>query len=282
MFARQNLILALLFLVAGNPFARPAGSQTLTSQPLTVDGVLARVRANAEAYRASIPNFICDESVDSFRTSGGKVKDEMKVQSSFSLVRSSNGKDPKETRVQNLVNGKKPKSQKFAPPYFFVGGYANVIGFVNDKCSSFVFAPDALPDGKGPIVLLTEPKPDSPDLPAYCSRERKLQARTKAVIDPKSFQVVHLEQTLQDVSFGLASHLPFVPAPSTHNVFFWSVDFAPISLGDKSFWLPQTVTSSVKDKNKPLTLEYVAHYSHYHRFAATITILPGAQEVSQP
>lgn len=270
-----------LLLIAGNLcMTTSAWAQNAPAQPLTVDAVLARVRANVTAYTASIPNFICDESVDSRRTGGSKVKDEMKIQSSFSLVRSSDGKDLRETRVKNLVNGSKPKNQKVSLPYSFTGGFANVIEFVNDKCASFAFAQNALPNGNGPILIAAEPKPASPDLPAYCAREGKQSAQTKAVIDPKSFQILHLESSAQDISFGLASHVPFVPVPSTHNVFAWAVDYAPVTLGGKTFWLPQTVTSTVTDKNKPITLEYEAHYTNYHRFAATTTILPDVKEVS--
>ncbi len=292
MLLLRRLPFALLLIAANLVFARSAMSQNtpeqalpgqaLAGQALTVDAVLARVRANVAAYTASIPNVICEESVDSRRTGGGKVKDEMKIESSFSIVRSGDGKNLRETRVKNLVNGSKPKNQKVSPPYAFSGGIANVIEIVDDKCSSFAFARDGHPAGDAPIVIVATPRAASQDLSAACARELKQSFRAKLVIDPQSFQVHHLECSMQDISFGLASHVPFVPLPSTHNDLAFAVDFAPTSLGGKTFWLSQTVTSTVTDKNKPITLEYEAHYTNYHRFAATTTVLPDVTEVSNP
>jgi len=62
--------------------------------------------------------------------------------------------------------------------------------------------------------------------------------------------------------------------PSNHNVLSFSVDYMPVELGGKTFWLPKTVTCDLKDKNKPIRLHYEAHYANYHRFASTAKILP--------
>lgn len=271
---------ALLLIIAILAIALRVNALDTPSQALSVNDVLARVRANLALYDASIPNLICDESVDSKRTFGGKVKDEMKIESSFSMVRSSDGKSFRETRVKQLVNGIKPKNQKVAPPYFFSGGIVNVLSLVSDTCNNFAFAQDAQTADNSNIVIAVTPRPASPEVPAHCKATWRHSWRAKLVIDPKLFQVLHLEYSVQDVSFGLASHLPFVPFPSTHNTMSFTADYAPMTLGGKTFWLPQTITSTVTDKVRPITLEYLAHYTHYHVFTSTSTILPDVKEVS--
>ena len=62
--------------------------------------------------------------------------------------------------------------------------------------------------------------------------------------------------------------------PSNHNVLSFSVDYMPVELGGKTFWLTKAVTADWKDKNKPIRLHYEAHYANYHRFASTAKILP--------
>lgn len=280
MLTLRRLSFALLLLAANLAITCPAQPPNTPAQPLTIEAVLARVRANVAAYSTSLPNFICDESIDSRRTGGGKLKDEMKIESSFSIVRQADGISFREIRVKNLVNGSKPRNQKISPPYFFSGGIGNLIQLVDDKCAHFAFAPVAHPAGDAPVVITDTHGPASPDMPVYCARLRKHNYRAQIVIDPRTFQVLHIESSEQDVSFGLASHLPFVPVPSAQNTLTVSVDYASIALGGKTFRLPQTVTSTVTDRKKPLTLEYAAHYSNYHRFATTSTILPAVKEAS--
>jgi hypothetical protein len=235
----------------------------------TVDDVLTRVRANVTEYQTSIPSFVSDESVLSQRFDGEKLKVEMKIESSFEMVRSTSGSDLRETRIMNLVNGRVPKSQKVSPPFGFNGGYDNVIGFTVNKCVDYRFA--EAPSAGNPIVIQVSRKPRSSDRPSDCASQ---SYDRKAFIDPKTFQVFRIEETIQDVGTGIGGHLPFVPMPSSHNVLSFSVDYMPVELGGKTFWLTKAVTCDLKDKNRPIHLHYEAHYANYHRFASTAKILP--------
>jgi hypothetical protein len=240
-----------------------------------VDDVLTRVRANVAEYQTSIPSFISDESVRSQRFDGEKLKDEMKIESSFEMVRSASGSDLRETRIKNLVNGSVPKSQKVSPPFVFNGGYANVIAFTIDKCVDYRFA--EAPGASSPIVIEIIRKQSSSDRPAKCLSQ---SYDRKAFIDPKTFQVFRIEESVQDLGTGIGGHLFFVPMPSSHNVLSFSVDYMPVELGGKTFWLTKTVTADWKDKSKPIHLHYEAHYANYHRFASTAKILPA--ELGEP
>jgi hypothetical protein len=269
MFKRQNLLLALWLTLA----TTAAGAQ---ASALTVDDVLARVRANVSEFKSSVPSFICDESVISQRLGDGKVKDEMKIESSFEMARKPSSGDLVENRIKNRVNGKAPKSQKVVPPFYFIGGFANVVGFTLDKCFSYRFAEP--PADSRPIVIAVTPKPQSADPSSTCIRQ---DYDRKAVIDPGTFQITRIEETVRNVSTGIAGHVPFVPVPSSHNVLTFAIDYAPLELGGRTFWVTKTVTADLEDKNKPLRLHYEAHYTNYHRFAGTSTILAGEADKRQ-
>jgi hypothetical protein len=185
------------------------------------------------------------------------------------MVRSASGSDLRETRIKNLVNGRAPRSQKFAPPFGFSGGYADVIGFMGDKCVDYSFA--EAPSAGNPIVIQVSRKPLSSDRLVKCNSQ---SYERKAFIDPKTFQVFRIEEAFQDVGTGIGGHLFFVPTPSNHNVLSFSVDYMPVELGGKTFWLTKAVTADLKDKNKPIRLHYEAHYANYHRFASSAKILP--------
>jgi hypothetical protein len=81
-------------------------------QPAKLDDILARVRANVTEYRTSIPNFSCDESIDSQHMDDGKVRTEAKIQSSFRMTRGTATNDLHETRVAHeaIVDGKPKRS----------------------------------------------------------------------------------------------------------------------------------------------------------------------------
>jgi hypothetical protein len=261
MHGRRIRLIAFSFLV----WAAQCSAQ---QNALTVDTVLARMRANVTEYRTSIPSFISDESVLSQRFDGEKLKDELKVESSFEVVRQGSGDNLRETRIKNLVNGHAPKNQKVTLPFTFNGGITDVIAFLESKCDDYRFAES--PRAGNPIVILTSRKPPSSNLPITCSKQIH---DIKALIAPETFQVLRIENTVQDVGTGIVGHLPFVLMPSSHNVLTLSIDYMPVELGGKTYWLTKTVTADWKDNNKPIRLHYEAHYTNYHRFAGSTTVL---------
>ncbi len=241
---------------------------------LSLDAVLAKVRANVTAYRTQVPDFSCDELVNSRRLSGGKVKDEMKIESSFRMTRQGQDGALRETRIKNLVDGNIPKDQKVNPPFSFYGGFADVLGFTDNKCADFRFADQ--PVNGNVIVILATPKPGITGQPSCHAKGWQ----RKAFIDPVSFQVLRLEDSQEDIAVGFASSLPFMPVPSGHNNFRLTVDYAPVNIGGGTFWLPRTVTASIADKKRPVSLEYEAHYANYRKFAVTSTIVPTSVDAS--
>lgn len=55
----------------------------------------------------------------------------------------------------------------------------------------------------------------------------------------------------------------------------WWVDFAPVTIDDKSFWLPVSERVAVTNPQDPgARLLYTAEFSNYHKFVASARVLP--------
>jgi len=71
--------------------------------------------------------------------------------------------------------------------------------------------------------------------------------------------------------------VPEAIAAKSHLAPFASVDIAPAKIGDSTFWLPTLVVGTFN--NGKVKGKFVAHYSDYHRFTGSVSLLPGVTEI---
>jgi hypothetical protein len=263
-------IFTILLLLATTSSA--SGQQSVPK----IDDLLSRVRENIVDYVSTLPGFSCDESVVSQRLDGQKIKDEMRIESSFRMAKSADSQSSNETRTVNLVNGRAPKGQKVAPPYSFNGGFANVLQFINDPC---LHKSLDKPQSDGRLVLVGTSEEASTNSHNCTGSNREVYL----TIDPDTFQVLRLELRVHDVAMKIPAiaHMLFIPMPSSHNLMRTLVTYVPITFGDKTFMLPHTVENTISDTTKPLSLRYYAQYSNCRRFAATVTVEPDSTPVPE-
>jgi hypothetical protein len=81
-----------------------------------------------------------------------------------------------------------------------------------------------------------------------------------ARVDPATHQLTHLEYT--------------TPTQVGHTAPFGSTDYSPDRIGDKTLWLPAVTAASWAEDNAKVHLHTTIHYSDYHQYTATSTILP--------
>jgi hypothetical protein len=81
-----------------------------------------------------------------------------------------------------------------------------------------------------------------------------------ALIDPETHQLVRLEEKY------IGTVTP------KDRLIFLAVDLAPTTIGQKTFWLP--ITLSGKASLGKTRTDWVSHYSGYHQFTATSNIRP--------
>lgn len=271
MFLRQSYraTLSLLLLLAVTP------CRAQQAVP-TIDAVLARVRENITEFKKSVPAFVSDESVVSQRFVDDKLKKERKTESSFEVKPRGTG-EMDESRTLRQVDGKTAKRQKVRLPFGAISGYTYALRFVDDRCLAYSLG--EVQGADKTILILGTPKPASADchyLPSFSM---------KALVGPQSFQILRLEYTVQDCEIhiwreGIIAITPLFPCAIIKDKVETSVtEYAQVELGGKTFWLPKTVTADeLKDKDdrkKPEHFHYEAHYTNYHLFAVSSTLLPG-------
>jgi len=234
-------------------------------QPLSLDQLLSQIEVNTERYSATVPSFICNEHVLSQEVHEGKIKRETTVDAVFSVTRSTaKANTLEESREIKLIDGKPAASKKMTMPLSFSGGFSGALYkfLSSDHRSCFEYAADAStqpPKGTAAFTFVTKPTA------AKDTSCKSIQPGTtgKFTVDTTSMQVTHIERTVQN------------PVGKDQTVLGTAaVDYAPVVLNGKSFWLPTTITAFTTETSKTNSVRFAARYNDYHRFAATATILP--------
>ena len=234
-------------------------------QPLNLDQLLSQIEVNTERYSTTVPSFICNEHILSQEFHEGKMKRETTVDAVFSVARStSKANTLEESREAKLIDGKPAASKKMTMPLSFSGGFSGALTkfLSSDHRSCFEYAADAsMPSPKGTAAFTFVAKPAATKDPSCAS----IQPGTtgKFTLDTASMQVTHIERTVQN------------PVGKDQTVLGTAaVDYAPVILNGKSFWLPTTITAFTTETSKTNSVRLTAHYSEYHRFTTTATIFP--------
>jgi len=235
---------------------------------LNFDQVLAQIEANTRRYTATVPSFFCNEHIVSEEIHAGKIKRETTVDAVFSVKRSASQPNVlEESREVKLIDGKPAVGKKMNMPLTFSGGFSGALAkfLSSDHRACFDYTADAsglMPQGTAGFTFVARTTAGrEPD----CA---SIQPGTtgKFTVDTASMQVTHIERTAPTAVGNDKTVLGTA-----------AVDYALVTLNDKSFWLPTTITAFTTDSSKAESLHFTAHYSDYHRFAATATILPTEQ-----
>ena len=241
----------------------PAAAQT----PVPAD-LLQQLIANADQYRLTIPSLTADESIESESSLHGLFRNKVQARGTFRAVRGAPGEPLKESRQLTELNGRPlfPNDQ-VRLPIALNGGFGRFqeMFFTPEHIRCFAFTMMSEPGPGGTLQIGISAIQDLDSQPA-CPRGYKGLtglARVNAV----SHQLVHVERTLPDLPLNRGG------AP------FASVDCAPTKVGDETFWLPTQVAGGTPKQF--IRRKFVAHYSNYHRYVASVTLLPGTKEVDQ-
>ena len=256
-----GLLVFLLFLLGS-----PASAQTVSE-------VLGAVSQNVKEFEDLLPDFVCNERVTSTEFDSGRMRKERVVDSIFTGVQRSSGENRvrfafDESREVVAIDGKAARKGAGFPklPYRFDGGFSSLL--------IMTFAPDNLQYHDYSIADRYKSKSAEALLVRFATKEgqQKLRAAFQgrqfvekdvgaAWIDSTSFRVLRLlRQSL---------NLPQVFARSTA-----TVDYGPVTIDEKQFWMPTKIKAEVTERNSGRTVSYVAEYSDCRKFATDIRIVP--------
>jgi hypothetical protein len=244
----------------------------------TLDEMLQRIEANLNDYDRGVPSFFCDEQVLS-QVEPGLRNQNTVTDSVFRLKRTANPDHTTtlvESREIKSVDGKPATKQDMDGPALlsgaFEGGLA-VVSLNQTACMNYALARSHRNRSSEPYMIRF-----ATVLTPRNSAECLLQENSKGhvVIDPASMQITHLELTTprHTIIPGNAYTSPVVGRRVV------TVDYAPVLLGGKTFWMPSTITmraTSGSEAFHTTVWSYRATYANYHKLEVTSRILPGSE-----
>ena len=82
-----------------------------------------------------------------------------------------------------------------------------------------------------------------------------------AWIDQKSFRVLRLQRRSLNLPPGISRSIA-------------TVDYGPVMIEDREFWIPARIATEVDERNSRITLSYTAEYGNCRKFMTDIKLLP--------
>lgn len=256
-----------------------ASSNSVPSPATDVDTLLDHLQANVVEYYNAIPSFFCSEHVISESEHPGFLNGSVHTvsDSRFRLrrkVTATKAVTLEESRVVDTIDGKAPRRQldeadALGGPSLLLGGFSESLKLASAlgrACFAYRLEP-VRPGHEGdPLLLLFANLPKKsrgPNCPAYAD----IQGR--ASIDPGVMRVVRIQQTTHDYEI----------VPGIRGTWTWSVDYSPVLMGGKTFWLPRRTDSVSRADQSPARWRYTATYSDCHKLEVTSTMLSGETPV---
>jgi hypothetical protein len=226
--------------------------------------VLERVQSHVSEFEHGLPDFICDETITSRELWGGKAKHETVMESTFmgKQRKVENGTPFTESRQIRTIDGHPAaQGQQLIAPFLYGGGFSSTLDeiFARENAQYFKYktAGTELLEGRTTAVVMFETRSGQKRLlyRDLFGQRSYLKGRGKAWIDLESMNIARLE-------------LHYLDPPASQGELAVAVDYAPVVINDKTFWMPRTVTAeqTIPNPKVPVGGKYVAEYSNYHEF----------------
>ena len=271
----HRVALALLF--GALAIARPAIAQQ--PEPPTLDAILLQLEINLHHYDADVPSFLCDEHVVSqifpSRIPGTttdsvfRLKRTIEPNHKTTLI---------ESRDVKTVDGHPAEGSELNGPSILSGAFSGGLAMVSisqKACMSYKLRPIKPGHPNDPYVVQFTSVPEN-QRPEDCLLREDGSGRV--LIDPATMQIKRLELTAPRHTLMFSgTMLDGRPIPPSVGVWAVTIDYAPILLGGRSFWMPKTITSSMTAQG-PTVWSFKAAYSNYHKLEVTTRIVPSTEQ----
>ncbi|HEY4678700.1 MAG TPA: hypothetical protein VIJ01_16160 [Candidatus Angelobacter sp.] len=239
-----------------------------------LDQILPRIQEHVKEFEHSLPDFICDEKITSRELMGGTVIHQTDIDSTFRGAqikeRDSDGKYQPFTEWRDIqtVDGRPAaKGQQLTGPFLFSGGFSSILVEIfsqeNSRYFNYKVIGTEKRDGKAAVVVKFETRKGQEALlhRELFGTQYVMKGSGKAWIDLLSMNVLRLE-------------IQYLDPPMPEGVLTLAVDYAPVVIKEKNFWMPKTVTAeqTVPNPKAPVGGQYVAEYSNYQEFKVSVRI----------
>jgi hypothetical protein len=239
---------------------------------LSLEDVLRRLEENLQTYDKTVPAFFCDEHAISEMFPG--TRRDVVVTDSVFRVRREEAADHRtrfvESRELKPVNSGPDTSTAPDAPAVVEGIFEGALAVVSSSqqpCMRY-----DLRKQKHDAIVIDFKTVDHPPRAADCLLDEKAHGRV--FVDPATLLIKRLEMTAPHHLIRDEQHRWAAPLKGEWVV---SVDYAPVTLDGKSFWMPTAINSRVtSDPNTfhSQTWIFKATYSNYHRLQVSSRVLP--------
>jgi hypothetical protein len=238
---------------------------TCPAQPLShgLDEILTQREADLSSYRSTVPDFFADEHVDSVLRQPKQKDIRTSTNSIFRLTRRGHGASSRllESREVKINKNTVTRGVVLSGPAIFTGAFSNAVSLVSLElahCFDYQLGPEGKLNGVSAIVIAYTAWPGA-DNDKSCPGI----ASGRAWVDAENLHLLRVEASIPDYEI----------APGVIGLWTWSIDYAPIVLDRKTFWMPKTIHSSAVADNRKAFWYFTAAYSNYHKLIATSHIV---------
>jgi hypothetical protein len=237
-----------------------------------LDEILRTLQTNLESYDKNLPSLFCDEHAVSEMFPGTR-RDVTVTDSVFRLKRvegADHSTSFEESRELKSVNSGPATSPSPDPPAVIDGVFEGALAVVSaSQQGCMVYELRKPKDG---AILLHFKTADHPARPKDCILQEKAHGR--ATIDAATLQIKRFEMTAPRHIIRDDRSQWVLPLKGEWVV---SVDYAPVVLDARTFWLPAAIHSRVtSDPNSfhSRTWIFKGTYTNFHKLEVTSRVLP--------
>jgi hypothetical protein len=261
---RRHRLQTILFLnfVVNFVAALPSALAQQAATP-TLDEILLRLENNLDHYDKQVPNFFCSEHIVSSLIYAKKHQYTV-TDSVFRVTRNLSGTLIEEHEIK-AVNGSPASGEHVGGPVSLGGVFSGGLDAVSLRqkiCMSYALLPIQPGHSDEPHVIEFATLPDTKHWAGCVLKE---EGTGRVFIDPVTMQVRRME--LMAPRHSIVSEV---------GVWKISINYAPVSLGGQTFWMPASVTSTVTTASEgyvPAVYSFSARYSDYHKLEVTSHIV---------
>jgi hypothetical protein len=236
--------------------------------------ILPRVQEHVKEFEHSLPDFICDEKITSKELMGGTTIHETDIDSTFrgtqNRDKNPDGKYEPFTEwrdIQTIDGRPAPKGQQVTGPFLFGGGFSSILIEIfspeNSQYFNYKVIGTERVDDKAAVIVKFETRKGHDALlhRELFGTQYVMKGSGKAWIDLSSMNVLRLE-------------IQYLDPPMPEGVLSLAVDYAPVVIQEKTFWMPKTVTAeqTIPNPKVPVGGQYVAEYSNYQEYKVSVRI----------
>jgi hypothetical protein len=244
---------------------------------------ISRVRENVASLHKKLPDFICQEDVSLQIADGDKTVEKKHYLISLRAVRGTQDATNHFSESREVIsatkNGQAVNEKKYDPPiYWLRGGFArDLFTFFDEPTSScYEFKQASNPGETDSNTLVLDAALNKNPRPE-CAHIHQGSSDARVWIDLKAFEVVRIQK---GTGYELAFSGPFSHSNGKFT-FTPVIEYAPVNIHGSEYWLPRKKSVDLIKTKGQYSISYTSHYSDYHKFETTVTLLPNTGSDSE-